>query len=100
MEDLFSQHNILPASISQSTISYYYGRDGHSNPAIRVSDHARIDELSDSHPDRFTVPCRIHEDMTEDEARELARWILADGLPVRLQLQAHKFIWSPETRGV
>ena len=34
------------------------------------------------------------------EARELARWILADGLPVRLQLQAHKFIWSPETRGV
>ena len=34
------------------------------------------------------------------EARELARWILADGLAVRLQLQAHKFIWSPETRGV
>jgi 7-carboxy-7-deazaguanine synthase len=34
------------------------------------------------------------------EARELAEWILADGLPVRLQIQAHKFIWSPETRGV
>jgi 7-carboxy-7-deazaguanine synthase len=34
------------------------------------------------------------------EARELARWILADALPVRLQLQAHKFIWSAETRGV
>jgi 7-carboxy-7-deazaguanine synthase len=33
-------------------------------------------------------------------ARELAEWILADRLPVRLQLQAHKFIWSPETRGV
>jgi 7-carboxy-7-deazaguanine synthase len=33
-------------------------------------------------------------------ARDLARWILEDRLPVRLQLQAHKFIWSPETRGV
>jgi 7-carboxy-7-deazaguanine synthase len=34
------------------------------------------------------------------EARPLAEWILADGLPVRLQLQAHKYIWPPDTRGV
>jgi 7-carboxy-7-deazaguanine synthase len=34
------------------------------------------------------------------DARELAEWILADRLAVRLQLQAHKFIWPPETRGV
>jgi 7-carboxy-7-deazaguanine synthase len=34
------------------------------------------------------------------DARLLAEWILADRLPVRLQLQAHKFIWSPDTRGV
>jgi 7-carboxy-7-deazaguanine synthase len=34
------------------------------------------------------------------DAKELAAWILADRLPVRLQLQAHKFIWSPDTRGV
>jgi 7-carboxy-7-deazaguanine synthase len=33
-------------------------------------------------------------------AKELAAWILEDRLHVRLQLQAHKFIWSPETRGV
>ncbi len=33
-------------------------------------------------------------------ARHLAEWILADRLPVRLQLQAHKYIWSPDTRGV
>jgi 7-carboxy-7-deazaguanine synthase len=31
---------------------------------------------------------------------DLARWILADGLEVRLQLQLHKFIWPPEERGV
>ena len=34
------------------------------------------------------------------DAKALAAWILADRLPVRLQLQAHKFIWSPDTRGV
>ena len=31
---------------------------------------------------------------------ELAKWILASGLPVRLQLQAHKYVWSPDARGV
>ena len=34
------------------------------------------------------------------DPRELAGWILADGLPVRLGLQIHKFIWAPETQGV
>jgi 7-carboxy-7-deazaguanine synthase len=31
---------------------------------------------------------------------ELAAWILADKLPVRLQLQAHKYIWGADVRGV
>ncbi len=31
---------------------------------------------------------------------ELANWILEDKLNVRLQLQLHKYIWEPETRGV
>jgi 7-carboxy-7-deazaguanine synthase len=30
----------------------------------------------------------------------LVEWILEDRLEVRFQLQMHKFIWSPETRGV
>jgi 7-carboxy-7-deazaguanine synthase len=33
-------------------------------------------------------------------ARTLAEWILADKLPVRLQLQVHKFIWPADMRGV
>ncbi len=32
--------------------------------------------------------------------RALAEWILADGLPVRLGLQLHKFIWDPALKGV
>lgn len=31
---------------------------------------------------------------------ELAAWVLADRLPARVQLQVHKVIWSPDTRGV
>jgi 7-carboxy-7-deazaguanine synthase len=34
------------------------------------------------------------------EPARLAAWILADRLPVRLQLQAHKYIWPPDARGV
>jgi 7-carboxy-7-deazaguanine synthase len=33
-------------------------------------------------------------------AQELVEWILTDGLPVRLGLQLHKFVWHPATRGV
>ncbi len=31
---------------------------------------------------------------------QLSEWILADRLDVRLQLQVHKYIWAPDTRGV
>ncbi|MDT7042591.1 7-carboxy-7-deazaguanine synthase QueE [Candidatus Nitronereus thalassa] len=34
------------------------------------------------------------------ELRPMAEWILQDRLPVRFQVQLHKFIWNPETRGV
>lgn len=34
------------------------------------------------------------------EPRRLAEWILEDRLPVRLNLQIHKLIWEPHTRGV
>jgi 7-carboxy-7-deazaguanine synthase len=32
--------------------------------------------------------------------RTLSEWILADGVPARLQVQLHKYIWPPSTRGV
>ncbi|MEO0476549.1 MAG: radical SAM protein [Planctomycetota bacterium] len=32
--------------------------------------------------------------------RDLAEWILADRLPVRLQTQLHKLVWDPMARGV
>lgn len=32
--------------------------------------------------------------------RDLAQWVLADQLPVRVQTQLHKLIWDPMARGV
>lgn len=34
------------------------------------------------------------------DPRQLAEWVLADRLPVRMQLQLHKLIWAPDMRGV
>jgi 7-carboxy-7-deazaguanine synthase len=31
---------------------------------------------------------------------ELAQWLLDSGLPIRMQLQLHKYIWDPKARGV
>jgi 7-carboxy-7-deazaguanine synthase len=36
----------------------------------------------------------------ELDPAELAKWILEDRIPVRLQIQIHKHIWPPDTRGV
>ena len=33
-------------------------------------------------------------------ARDLVDWVMADKLPVRVQLQMHKYIWDPATQGV
>lgn len=34
------------------------------------------------------------------EFKQLVEWILEDELDVRFQLQIHKFVWDPNTRGV
>ena len=34
------------------------------------------------------------------DPKTLSEWVLADSLPVRVQLQIHKYIWPADTRGV
>ena len=36
----------------------------------------------------------------ELDSKQLSEWVIADRLDVRVQLQLHKYIWSPQTRGV
>ena len=43
---------------------------------------------------------RIPEGQTPISCRELVEQITADALPVRFQLQMHKFIWPPDKKGV
>jgi 7-carboxy-7-deazaguanine synthase len=50
--------------------------------------------LEDSVPVNFSP---VHPGL---DPAELARWIGDDGLRVRLNLQLHKYIWGPETKGV
>lgn len=34
------------------------------------------------------------------DPQDLIQWVLRDNLPVRVNLQIHKWVWSPETKGV
>ena len=34
------------------------------------------------------------------DPKTLSEWMLADSVPARLQVQLHKYIWPPSTRGV
>ena len=44
-------------------------------------------------------PLRTADNMAIDP-RSIVDWMLADGLPARLSLQIHKFIWEPMKKGV
>jgi 7-carboxy-7-deazaguanine synthase len=44
-------------------------------------------------PDRSTENALL-------DPRELVEWMLADGLPARLSLQIHKYVWEPLKKGV
>jgi 7-carboxy-7-deazaguanine synthase len=44
-------------------------------------------------PERTAENCQL-------DPRLLVEWMLADGLPARLSLQIHKFIWEPMKKGV
>jgi 7-carboxy-7-deazaguanine synthase len=44
-------------------------------------------------PERTTQNCLL-------DPRELVEWMLADGLPARLSLQIHKYVWEPQKKGV
>jgi 7-carboxy-7-deazaguanine synthase len=43
---------------------------------------------------------RVPDAQTPITRQELVERIIADALPVRFQLQMHKFIWPPDQRGV
>jgi 7-carboxy-7-deazaguanine synthase len=93
-----------------------------SGEAARM-DWGNVDRLSRADEVKFVIKDRADYDYAKDvvsryrlhdrvaaihfspvhgvlDPKTLSEWVLADGIPVRVQLQVHKYIWSPETRGV
>lgn len=56
--------------------------------------------IIEQHQIRTRCPVLLSVVFGELEPLQLAQWILEDRLDVRFQLQMHKYIWNPETRGV
>jgi len=93
-----------------------------SGEAARM-DWGNVDRLSRADEVKFVIKDRADYDYAKDvvsryhlhdkvaaihfspvhgvlDPKTLSEWVLADGIPVRVQLQVHKYIWSPDTRGV
>ena len=50
--------------------------------------------------DRHTKAILVSPAWDEVDLKDMAGWVSASGLDVRMQLQLHKYIWGPEARGV
>lgn len=93
--DSLQPHDELKFVLADRT-DYLFARDFIRRHQLAVRVHAILfspafsKEASGS---RDTSHCLL-------DPRELADWIVADDLPVRLSLQIHKFIWDPATKGV
>jgi len=57
-------------------------------------------EVIERHDLAGRLPVLISPVFGQVSLQEAAAWILASGLPVRLNLQLHKYIWGPGVRGV
>ena len=68
-----------------------------------ITDHADFAwalEVIKRHQLAGRVPLLISPVFGAVPPQEAAAWILQSGLPLRLNLQLHKYIWGPEVRGV
>jgi 7-carboxy-7-deazaguanine synthase len=67
----------------------------HDAVKIVICDRADYDWARDVVA-KHSLPCPVFFSPSHDQlpAAELAEWILADRLPVRLQVQLHKILWG------
>jgi len=75
----------------------------HDEFKLVISSQADYDWAKSVYMERLRLrpnPVLFSPSHDELPAIKLARWILDDGLPVRLQLQLHKYIWGADARGV
>ena len=77
----------------ESNVAVLSGRDNLKFVICDRADYEWARAWLESHPG---LPCQVYFSPSHDVVapRELADWILADGLEVRLQLQLHKLLWG------
>lgn len=63
-------------------------------------DYDYAKEIIDRHIPQNDNPKHFSPVFGKTDPQTLARWILADHLNVRLQIQLHKVIWGPDRKGV
>jgi 7-carboxy-7-deazaguanine synthase len=75
---------------------YEFARDFVAEHALdRRAGHILLSPAFKKTPslERSTVNCAL-------DPRLLVDWMLADGVPARLSLQIHKYVWEPQKKGV
>ena len=70
--------------------------DENDSVKLVICDRADYDWARDALQERIKVDCQVFFSPSHDELSpgELADWILADRLPVRMQVQLHKVLWG------
>jgi 7-carboxy-7-deazaguanine synthase len=70
----------------------------HDAVKLVITNRADYEWARDLVRSRLAVPCEIFFSPSHAELspRDLADWIVADRLPVRLQMQLHKLLWDEE----
>ncbi len=89
------QHDELKFVLSDRT-DYEFARDFVLRHQLAHRVHAALFSPAfrkDASGDRDTSHCLL-------DPQQLADWILADNLQVRLSLQIHKLVWDPAAKGV
>ena len=103
MENLkhLAPHDELKFVIKDET-DYRYAREWVRTqpipPAVTILFSPVVDGTSEAPRDHAGSEEPLRESCAR--ARHLAEWILRDHLPVRLQVQLHKWLWGAKTRGV
>jgi len=97
MENLkaLQRHDELKFVLTDRT-DYEFARDFVSNHELAERVHAILFSPAfekTASGTRDTSHCQL-------DPQQLAEWILADDVPVRLSLQIHKLIWDPAAKGV
>jgi 7-carboxy-7-deazaguanine synthase len=86
--------------VLRDRVDYEFARDFiREHLAVKIADGTLGGILLSPAFIQAPSPFRTSDNM-ELDARDLVGWMLEDGLPARLSLQVHKFIWEPQKKGV